>query len=118
VRLLTQVVDGAYGKSAAGVRVSLSCATGNSWATVAQAETDGDGCVREWHSRQLERGVYKIIFDSDRYFAELGVASAYPEIVVMFRTEEESNMLRVHVTLSSYSYSTYFGIAESNSGES
>jgi 5-hydroxyisourate hydrolase len=85
---------------------------------VADAETDGDGRIREWHSRHLQRGVYKIVFDSDRYFAELGVSSAYPEIIIMFRTEDESHMLRVHVTLSSYSYSTYFGTTENYSGES
>ena len=118
VRIVTQVVDGSYGKSAAGVRASLSCATGNSWSTVADAETDGDGRIREWHSRHLRRGVYKIVFDSDRYFAGLGVSSAYPEIIIMFRTEDESHMLRVHVTLSSYSYSTYFGTTENYSGGS
>jgi 5-hydroxyisourate hydrolase len=85
---------------------------------VAHAETDGDGCIREWHSRHLKRGVYRIVFDSDRYFAELGVSSAYPEVSIMFRMEDESHMFRVHVTLSSYSYSTYFGTTESNSGES
>jgi 5-hydroxyisourate hydrolase len=111
------VVDGACGKSAAGVRASLSCAIGDSWSTVAHAETDVDGCIREWRSRHLERGVYKIVFDSDRYFAELGVSSAYPEITIMFRMEDESRMFRVHVTLSSYSYSTFFTTG-SHSGES
>ena len=118
MRIVTQVVDGAYGKSAAGVRASLSCAIGDSWSTVAHAETDVDGCIRQWHSRHLERGVYKIVFDSDRYFAELGVSSAYPEIIIMFRMEDdESRMFRVHVTLSSYSYSTFF-TTESHSSES
>jgi 5-hydroxyisourate hydrolase len=118
VRIVAQVVDGAYGKSAAGVRVRLSCAAGDSWSTVAQAETDGDGLIKEWHSPHLERGLYRIDFDSDGYFARLGTASAYPEIVVMFRMEDESCLFRVHVTLSPYSYSTYFGTAENNSAES
>jgi 5-hydroxyisourate hydrolase len=118
VRIVTQVVDGAYGKPAAGVRIGLSCATGNTWLAVAEAETDGDGCVKEWHSRHFERGLYRIVFDSDRYFARLGATSAYPEIIVMFRMEDESHVFRVHVTLSPYSYSTYFGTAESNSEDS
>jgi 5-hydroxyisourate hydrolase len=118
VRIVTQVVDGAYGKSAAGLRVCLSSATGNAWSTVAEAETDGDGCIKDWNSRHLERGLYRIVFDSDGYFARLGAASAYPEIVVMFRMEDEACLFRVNVTLSPYSYSTYFGTAESYSGES
>lgn len=76
MRIVTQVVDGAYGNSAAGLRARLSCATGNAWSAVAEAETDGDGCVKEWHSRHLKRGLYRIVFDSDGYFARLGVASA------------------------------------------
>jgi 5-hydroxyisourate hydrolase len=118
VRIVTQVVDGTYGKSAAGVRVCLASATGDSWSVVAEAETDGDGCIMEWQSRHLERGLYRIVFDSDGYFARLGAVSAYPEIIVLFRMEDDLHLFRVHVTLSPYSYSTYFGTAESNFQES
>jgi 5-hydroxyisourate hydrolase len=118
VRILTQVVDGTYGKTAVGVRARLSRASGNAWSPVADAVTDGDGCIQEWHLRPLERGLYRIVFDSDEYFANLGAASAYPEIVVMFRMENESRLFQVQVTLSPYSYSTYFGTTDSQSGES
>lgn len=107
-----QVVDGAYGKPAAEVRVRLSRATGDDWLMVANTETDGDGGVIEWQSRHLERGLYRIVFDSDEYFARLGATSAYPEIVVLFRIEDESRLFQVNVTLSPYSYSTYFGTTE------
>jgi len=112
MRIVMQVVDGTYGRSAAGVRVRLSFADGYSWSTIAQTETDGDGVINDWNSRHLERGLYRLEFDSDGYFARLGAASAYPEIVVMFRMEDESCLFRVHVTLSPSSYSTYFGTAE------
>jgi 5-hydroxyisourate hydrolase len=108
VRIVTQVLDGTYGKSAAGVRAHLSRASGDTWLTVADAETDSDGCIEEWHSRHMERGLYRIVFDIDGYFARLGTASAYPEIVVMFRMADESHICHVHVTLSPYSYSTIF----------
>ena len=114
MRIVTQVVDGATGKPATEVRARLSCATENSWSTVANAETDRDGRIQEWHSRHLKRGLYRIVFDSDAYFAGLGAASAYPEIVVQFRMEDESRLFHVHVTLSPYSYSTYFGTTESS----
>jgi 5-hydroxyisourate hydrolase len=115
LRIVTKVVDGAYGKSAVGVRARLSFAAGNAWSTVADAETDGDGCIRQWHSQRLERGLYQIVFDSDGYFARLGAASAYLEIAVMFRIEDESRAFQIHVTLSPYSYATYFGTTESQS---
>jgi len=64
--------------------------------------------------RHLERGLYRIVFDSDRYFATLGTITAYPEIVVIFRMPSESRSFQVHVALSPYSYSTYFGTSESD----
>lgn len=114
MRIVTQVVDGTRGKPAAEVRACLSRAAGDAWSIVAKSETDGDGCIQEWHSWHLKRGLYRIVFDSDGYFAGLGVASAYPEIVVLFRMEDESRLFHVHVTLSPYSYSTYFGTTESS----
>jgi 5-hydroxyisourate hydrolase len=108
VRIVTQVLDGTYGKAAAGVRSRLSRASGSTWSTVAEADTGSGGCVEEWKSQQLERGLYRIVFDSDGYFARLGIASAYPEVVVLFRMEDEADLFQVQVTLSPYSYSTLF----------
>jgi hypothetical protein len=67
--MVTQVVDGAYGKSAAGVRVCLASATRNSWSTVAEAEaeTDGDGCIKEWQSRHLGRNEDLIVIHARSY---------------------------------------------------
>jgi 5-hydroxyisourate hydrolase len=113
MKIVTQVLDGTYGKSAAGVRGHLSRASGNTWLTVADAETDSDGCIEEWHAQHLERGLYRIVFDIDGYFARLGIAGAYPEIVVMFRMADESHTCQVHVTLSPYSYSTLLSTKDS-----
>ena len=112
VRIVTQVLDGTHGKTAVGVRARLSRASGNNWSTVADAETGNDGCIEEWHTWHLERGLYRIVFDSDGYFAKLGATTAYPEIVVVFRTENESHLFQVQVTLAPYSYSTYFGTTD------
>jgi 5-hydroxyisourate hydrolase len=114
MRITAHVLDGTYGQSAAGVRAYLERSSGNGWVTVCAAQTDSGGCIEDWDSRQLGRGLYRIVFDSDRYFATLGTITAYPEIVVIFRMPSESRSFQVHVTLSPYSYSTYFGAAESD----
>lgn len=118
MRIVAQVLDGMYGKSAVGVRASLARASGNSWITVADAETNGEGCVEDWDSLHLERGLYRIVFDSDNYFAQLGATSAYPEVIVIFRMQNEYYAFQVQVTLAPYSYSTYFGTMDSQSGNS
>jgi 5-hydroxyisourate hydrolase len=101
-----------------GVRARLSRSNSNGWSTVADAETDSTGCIEEWHIWHLDRGLYRIVFDSDGYFARLGSNTAYPEIVVIFRMEDESHLFQVQVTLASYSYSTYFGTTDSKAGSS
>jgi 5-hydroxyisourate hydrolase len=117
MRIVTQVLDSTYGKSAVGVHACLSRASdeGDGWATVAEAETNLDGCIADWEGCQLERGLYRIVFDSDGYFAGLGGSAAYPEVMVIFRMWDESHAFQVQVTLSPYSYSTYFGTLDSSS---
>ncbi len=109
MRIIAQVLDGTYGKPAIGVRASLARADGNGWTTVAEAETNGDGCIEDWDRWHLERGLYRIVFDSDSYFAGLGVTTAYPEVTVIFRMQNGFVAFQVQVTLSAHSYSTYFG---------
>lgn len=118
MRIIAQVLDGTYGKSAVGVRACLARANGNGWTTVAEAETNRDGCIEDWDSWYLDRGLYRIVFDSDSYFAGLGVTSAYPEVAVIFRMQNESIAFQVQVTLAPYSYSTYFGTLDGQAGQS
>jgi 5-hydroxyisourate hydrolase len=107
MRIFTRVVDGTYGKSAAGVHVSLARACDNGWTAVADAETDHDGCIERWNGQALELGLYRIVFDSDAYFARRGTAAAYPEMSVTFRAWEEACSFQLQVTLSPYSYSAH-----------
>ncbi|GAA5191259.1 hydroxyisourate hydrolase [Rugosimonospora acidiphila] len=105
-----RAVDGVYGRSAVGLRARLE-RIDDRLAPVAHGETDGDGTIPGWSASCLQRGTHRIVFDSDRYFATLGVTAAYPEVVVTFRVLEESDNSLIQVVLSPYAYSTYFGTA-------
>jgi|HubBroStandDraft_1064217.scaffolds.fasta_scaffold03317_4 5-hydroxyisourate hydrolase len=118
MRIAAQVLDGTYGKPAVGVRARLSRASGDGWQRIADADTNGEGCIEDWDSWPLEHGLYRIMFDSDGYFAGLGATTGYPEVAVVFRMSDESHTFQVQVTLAPYSYSTYFGIMENQSGNS
>lgn len=109
MRIFVQALDGMYGKPAVGVTARLARADANNWTTVAEAETNHDGWIEDWDVGHFERGVYRAVFDSDGYFARLGVTIAYPEVVVVFRMEPETHSFQLQVTLAPYSYSTYFG---------
>jgi 5-hydroxyisourate hydrolase len=109
MRIFTQALDGTYGKPAVGVGARLDHADGNRWRTVAEAETNDDGRIENWDVWHFGHGLYRIVFDSDGYFARLGVSVAYPEVAVIFRVAPETHSFQVQVTLAPYSYSTYFG---------
>jgi 5-hydroxyisourate hydrolase len=104
-----QVLDGTYGQSAAGVRARLESSDGHGWSAVADAETNSAGRIEDAARWRLERGIYRIVLDSDSYFARLGAGSAYPEVLVVFRVRDESDSCQVKVTLSPHSYSAYLG---------
>jgi 5-hydroxyisourate hydrolase len=112
MRIVAQVLDGTYGKSAVGVRARLARANGSGWTTVAEAETNKDGCIAAWETLHLDRGLYRIVFDNDSYFAGLGTSTAYPEVAVVFRMQNGFVAFQVQVTLAPYFYSTYFGTVE------
>jgi 5-hydroxyisourate hydrolase len=114
MRIVTQVLDGTYGKPAVGVGARLSRTSSDGWAPVAEAETDAEGRITDWVGWRLDRGLYRIVFDSDSYFAKLGTASAYPEVMILFRMQEESLAFLVQITLAPYAYSTYFGTLDGN----
>jgi 5-hydroxyisourate hydrolase len=102
-----RALDGVYGRSAAGVRARLDRLTDNGWAPVAHAETDGEGQITEWAGAPFVRGAHRIVFDSDYYFAGLGVAAAYPEVAVAFRIRDESDTCQVQLVLAPSSYSMH-----------
>lgn len=112
MRIFTQVLDGTYGKPAAGVAARLARVSDSMWVIVADAETNEEGRIESWDSRHLKQGLYRIVFDSDSYFAKLGIAIAYPEVAVVFRMEPDSHAFQVQLTLAPYSYSTYFGTVD------
>ncbi|MEN3537594.1 hydroxyisourate hydrolase [Microbispora sp. ZYX-F-249] len=103
------VLDGTYGRPAAGVRVRLERIENGLWLTEVKAETDHEGRIAEWRAHRFERGLHRIVFETDPYFVGLGLTAAYPEISAMFRMHDDADTYQVRVLLSPFSYSVYFG---------
>jgi 5-hydroxyisourate hydrolase len=104
-----QALDVVYGRSAAGVSARLERSAAGSWRTLAYAQTDSEGRIFDWVDDKLDPGAYRIVFDSDSYFASLGMNAAYPEVTVPFRVQDETDACQIQVLLAPYSYSMFFG---------
>ncbi|CAM05901.1 5-hydroxyisourate hydrolase [Saccharopolyspora erythraea NRRL 2338] len=105
----THVLDAARGRPAQGVAVRLEGADGTDWISLAAAETDSDGRVRELGPEQLEAGDYRLTFATGAYFERLGTDSFYPQVQITFRITDPEQHYHVPVLLSPFSYSTYRG---------
>jgi 5-hydroxyisourate hydrolase len=107
--LSTHVLDSSRGRPAAGVRVRLEHDDGQRWADVAAGVTDEDGRLRDWvPADRVGRGMYRLVFDTGGYFAEQGVETFFPEVVITFSVVDDGHY-HVPLLLSPFAYSTYRG---------
>jgi 5-hydroxyisourate hydrolase len=103
-----QILDSTYGQAAADIPARLERACAGGWALVGAAATGSTGRIAQLCEEPQDRGLYRLSIDSGSYFASLGVSSAYPEIIIVFRAEDESSTCQITVQLSPYSFSANF----------
>lgn len=109
----THVLDTARGLPAPGVPVVLDREQSDGVASVfiAKGETDADGRVKALlpPGEVLAAGVYRLRFDTGKYFASIGVAAFYPSVEVRFTVRDASRHHHVPLLLNPFGYSTYRG---------
>lgn len=101
----THVLDAALGRPAAGVHVQLELADGG---LLQATVTDDDGRVPRLNPAPLRPGTYRLVFDTEGYFAATGQTGFYPQVVIVFEVADDGH-LHVPLLLSPYAYSTYRG---------
>ena len=110
--ITTHVLDTALGRPAAGIAVRLEQrARGGEWTAIGQGETDSDGRLRSLHPEgsPLTPGVYRITFETRRYFESRRVAAFYPEVVVVFEITAGEAHYHVPLLIAPFGYTTYRG---------
>jgi 5-hydroxyisourate hydrolase len=100
--LSTHVLDTSTGEPAVGMLVRLASWREDSWASVAEATTDGDGRVSGFG--ELVGGTFRLGFETGDYGNDF-----YPFVHVVFEVDEERPHYHVPLLLSPYGYSTYRG---------
>jgi 5-hydroxyisourate hydrolase len=107
----THVLDAVGGTPASGVPVALSRRDADgSWLSVEEGVTDADGRLR--FAVETTGAACRLTFGTGLYFANRGVATFYPEVVVTFSTlalDPAPGNYHVPLLLSPYAYSTYRG---------
>ena len=114
--ITTHVLDTSAGKPAAGVRVVLERGGKSSeWQVVGHGVTGAEGRVETLtpDGAALDGGLYRLVFDTRRYFEEKGVQTFFPSVIITFQVESSSKSKSDHyhvpLLLSPFGYTTYRG---------
>ncbi len=108
----THILDTALGKPAAGVAVNLERRLANgTWQPIATQDTDSDGRCRDLvpAGTPLATGIYRLRFDTDRYFRRQQIEGLFPEVCVAFNVRQTAAHYHIPLLLSPNSYTTYRG---------
>jgi 5-hydroxyisourate hydrolase len=78
---------------------------------LAKARPNADGRISELVSAEITiaPGVYRLIFDTGKYFAQHQSESFYPQVTIVFRLVDAAQHYHVPLLLSPFGYSTYRG---------
>lgn len=78
---------------------------------MALSETDSDGRCRDLvpSGDPLSPGVYRITFDTGRYFAALEIEALYPVVAVTVSVRDAAAHYHIPLLLSPNGYTTYRG---------
>ena len=109
--ITTHVLDTSHGRPATGVPVTLEVAAAGGWELVGKGTTNADGRVTDLVAEEitLEAGVYRLIFDTAKYFAAQATEGFYPEVTITFRLDDPAQHYHVPLLLNPFGYSTYRG---------
>ena len=109
--ITTHVLDTARGCPAEGVGVTLEQRTSDGeWRKLGSETTGSDGRSSGLSkSEKLERGDYRLIFDTAAYYRKRASETFYPDVVITFRVDDPAQHYHVPLLLSPYGYSTYRG---------
>ena len=111
--ITTHVLDTALGRPAAGIAVVLDRRGDDG--TVGRGRPRPDR-QRRPAAHAVSRapirrtpGVYRLTFDTQRYFESLDVDAFYPEVVVVFETLAGETHYHVPLLLGPFGFTTYRG---------
>jgi 5-hydroxyisourate hydrolase len=109
--ITTHVLDTALGKPAANVPVVLEKKQADgTYVLVGRGVTDADGRNKALMKEgTLEKGVFRITFDTGAYLAQTGTAGFFPEASIVFSIQDTAAHYHVPLLLSPFGYSTYRG---------
>ena len=110
-QITTHILDTSIGKPAEGVEISLYKQDYLDFQKLAVGTTNADGRVTNLLDVRdvLPTGIYKLKFETQHYFKNLGITSFYPFVEIIFQVNDGGEHYHVPLLLNPFGYSTYRG---------
>lgn len=111
-RISTHVLDLVRGRPATNVPVRLEKqSSAGDWQLLTSADTDQDGRCPQMlpEGENLSAGVYRLIFETETYFAQHKIAALYPVVEITFHVRDNESHFHIPLLLSPNGYTTYRG---------
>lgn len=93
------------------VKVVLEQKQGDNWVALNSAVTNEQGRITALYpeGKALEKGTYKVTFETGDWFEKHDTETFFPEIPVIFSADGKLDHYHVPLLLSPYGFSTYRG---------
>ena len=94
-----------------GVKVLLEKQDGKAWTQLSSGVTNEQGRITALYpqDKALEKGTYRVTFQTGEWFAAHKTASFFPEVPVIFAVDGTVPHYHIPLLLSPYGFSTYRG---------
>jgi 5-hydroxyisourate hydrolase len=109
-QITTHILDTTKGRPAENVQIILYADTNGNWMEVARGRTNEDGRIKDLlpGEKILDKGIYKLRFETRDYFGKQSVETFYPFIEIVFDLSS-SEHYHVPLLLNPFGYTTYRG---------
>ncbi|KAG1197823.1 hypothetical protein G6F35_012725 [Rhizopus arrhizus] len=83
----------------------------NQFSVLSTSQTNNDGRCPNLlpQDYKVEKGVYRVTFETKEYFEKLGQACFYPYVQIVFEITQPEQHYHIPLLISPYSYTTYRG---------
>lgn len=109
-QLTTHILNTSNGIPAENVDVVLYHQQNDIWKVIAKSNTNNDGRITDLLPKEtfLEFGIYKLKFDTKKYFDSTSTQTFYPFVEIVFEINTKEHY-HVPLLLNPFGYSTYRG---------
>jgi 5-hydroxyisourate hydrolase len=109
-QVTTHILDTTSGKPASGITITLYVGQNDEWTEIARGKTNKDGRITDLLQENvlLQKGIYKLRFETKDYFDKTGTATFYPYVEIIFDIQSNEHY-HVPLLLNPFGYSTYRG---------